>query len=90
MRDVVYSTQAKKDLKRYRNNPPFIHALYEVLSYLVEDKCLPERFKAHHLVGKYRGCLECHIGNDFLLVWIDGNRSEINIVRLGSHSEIFR
>jgi len=26
----------------------------------------------HMLKGDYQGCMECHVENDFLLVWIDG------------------
>ena len=39
------------------------------------------------LKGQYKGCMECHIGNDFLLIWIDGDI--IDLVRIGSHSELF-
>ena len=41
------------------------------------------------LQGKYKGCLECHIEGDFLLIWIDEERDIIELVRLGSHSELF-
>jgi len=37
-----------------------------------------------------KGCLECHINGDFLLIWYDKNRDVIELVRLGSHSELFR
>ena len=40
-------------------------------------------------IGNYKGCLECHIEGDFLLIWIDENTSIIEAVRLGSHSELF-
>ena len=44
----------------------------------------------HPLSGKYKGCLECHINGDFLLIWYDKNSDIIELVRLGSHSELFR
>ena len=31
--------------------------------------------------------MECHIGGDFLLIWIEDDI--ISLVRLGSHSELF-
>ena len=39
------------------------------------------------LSGDYKGCMECHVENDLLLIWIDGDI--INLVRIGSHSELF-
>lgn len=37
----------------------------------------------------YQGCMECHIQGDFLLIWIDPDTDIIELVRLGSHSELF-
>ena len=44
----------------------------------------------HPLSGKYKGCLKCHINGDFLLIWYDKNTNVIELVRLGSHSELFK
>ena len=33
--------------------------------------------------------MECHIENDTLLIWFDKNNNTIELVRLGSHSELF-
>ena len=41
------------------------------------------------LHGNYQGCMECHIQGDFLLIWIDPDTDIIELVRLGSHSELF-
>ena len=41
------------------------------------------------LTGDYNSCMECHIQGDFLLIWIDEDVAEIDLVRLGSHSELF-
>jgi mRNA interferase YafQ len=34
--------------------------------------------------------MECHIEGDFLLIWLDEYSDIIEILRLGSHSELFR
>ncbi|MDR3141751.1 MAG: type II toxin-antitoxin system YafQ family toxin, partial [Tannerellaceae bacterium] len=31
----------------------------------------------------------CHIEGDFLLIWLDENSDFIEILRIGSHSELF-
>lgn len=89
MRKLHYSTAAKKDLKRYRNNPRKMKALFETLQYLLNDVTLPANYLRHRLVGQYAGCWECHIENDFLLIWIDDDAKVIDIVRIGTHSELF-
>ena len=43
--------------------------------------------KKNMLKGEYKGCMECHIEGDFLLIWIDGEI--IDLLRIGSHSELF-
>ena len=34
--------------------------------------------------------MECHMENDFLLIWFDKETDTIKQVRLGSHSELFK
>lgn len=41
------------------------------------------------LTGNYAGYMECHIEGDFLLICFDLDTEEIDLVRLGSHSELF-
>lgn len=33
--------------------------------------------------------MECHIENDTLLIWYDKEQNVVELVRLGSHSELF-
>ena len=89
MKQVHYSTSAKKDLKRYRNNIRLMKALYEVMQMLIHDIPLPQHYRPHMLKGQYAGCMECHIGSDFLLIWIDEASDVIEVIRLGSHAEVF-
>lgn len=90
MKRIVYGTQARRDLKRYKNNPRKIQELFKVLCLIANDIPLPLSYRAHKLRGDYAGCMECHIEGDFLLVWIDEQEDCIEVVRIGSHSELFR
>lgn len=90
MKILHYSTQYKKDFKKYRNHPKKLEKLLEVLRLLENEEDLPAELKAHKLTGQYKDCLECHIESDFLLIWFDKNNNIIEILRLGSHSELFR
>lgn len=90
MYTLKITSQFKKDLKRIQNNPVKIKHLKEVLEFLEHDGALPERFKPHKLIGDYAGFMECHVENDLLLIWIDPEENIIKLVRLGTHSELFK
>lgn len=87
MKEVRYSTKAKKDLKRYRQDLSKMHELFNVLQILASGEELDAKYRPHMLSGKYNDCMECHVGNDFLLIWIDSDA--IYVERIGSHSELF-
>ena len=71
MKTIIPTTRFKKDLKSYRNDSALQNELYIVLDFLRQGKSLPAKYKAHKLTGNYNGCLECHVKNDILLIWID-------------------
>lgn len=89
MKRLKQSKQFKKDLKRIQNNPRKLFSLNVVIGLLRETGTVPREYHPHLLTGIYRGYMECHIGSDFLLIWIDEREDVIKLVRLGSHSELF-
>lgn len=89
MKELEMTTQFKKDLKKYANQKKKISALQSILSCLAEERPLPENCRPHLLSNNYKGCMECHVGGDFLLVWIDDSLNVVKLVRLGSHAELF-
>ena len=90
MKSFKTSTQFRKDLKRYRNNPSKLSALHEVLKLLKYEQPIPAKYKSHMLLGQYKGCMECHVQGDFLLIWMDEVNNIIELVRLGTHAELFK
>ena len=48
--------------------------------------------RPHKLTGNYKGHLECHILPNLLIIWLqyDEEQNEIYLVRVGSHSELFK
>lgn len=89
MKKVRKTTQFKKDFKRYKNNLERVKSLYEVVRMLANGETLPPKYNPHHLQGNYKNHLECHIEDDYLLIWYDKDADVIKLVRLGSHSELF-
>jgi mRNA interferase YafQ len=84
------TSQFKKDLKKIKNNPHKIQNLKQVLLNLEENGVVPSEYYPHKLTGNYSGYMECHVENDMLLIWIDADENIIKLVRLGSHSELFK
>ena len=87
---LKYTGQFKKDLKRYQNKPKKIESLMRILTLLKETGSVPDEYYPHMLKGDYFGFMECHVENDFLLIWIDEESNQIRLTRLGSHSELFK
>ena len=81
---------SRKIIRESKNNPNKVKDLQEILEMLKNEQPIPAEYKPHLLHGEYKGCLECHIQNDFLLIWIDDVNDIIELVRLGSHSELFK
>ena len=90
MKILHYTTQFKKDSKKYQKQPEKIKKLLNILWILKNDSVLPLELKAHKLAGQYKDCMKCHIEGDFLHIWFDNNSDIIRLLRLGSHSELFR
>lgn len=61
-----------------------------VVDTLAEGKPLPEKYKDHCLVGDYKGCRECHITPDWLLIYeISDKELILYLTRTGTHSDLF-
>ena len=89
MKNLKTSTQYRKDLKRFKNQPSKLSRLKVVLDMLRNEQPIPPEYNPHLLQGEYKGCMECHIQGDYLLIWFDEENDIIELVRLGSHSELF-
>ena len=90
MRKIFFTTQYKKDLKlALRRNLPE-EKLNEIIKMLAMDVVLPESNLDHPLKGQYKGCRECHIQPDWLLVYSKEDKVNLlSLVRTGTHSDLF-
>ncbi|MDE5554637.1 MAG: type II toxin-antitoxin system YafQ family toxin [Muribaculaceae bacterium] len=89
MKTLRFSSQYKKDVKKFRHQPKKMEKVLKILQMLRDEIPIPEIYKPHMLTGNYKGCMECHVEGDFLLIWIDETEDVIGVLRLGSHSELF-
>lgn len=57
---------------------------------LSNGKPLDEKYCDHALGGEWKGCRECHVLPDWLLIYkISGEELLLYLMRTGSHSDLF-
>ena len=88
---TVRTTQAfDKDVKRCKQEGRNMQLLKEVVYLLEEDGCVPEEYKPHVLHGNYAGLWECHIEEDWLLIWRQNDKQlTLLLTDTGSHKYLF-
>ena len=91
MRELLYTGKFKKDFKTAKQQPEFDEdELNKVVSDLLQDIPLDEKYHDHPLHGKYEGARECHIKPDWLLIYAkDRAGLKLIMMRTGSHSKLF-
>jgi len=89
MLEITYSSQFKKDFKKIRKlSLPDLKIIFEVISTLEKEASLDAKYKDHELIGNWSNFRECNIKPDLLLVY-KKNVSELQLARIGSHSDLF-
>jgi mRNA interferase YafQ len=87
---LKFSNRFKKDLKPYKHDQSFLVELKKVLDILAKGKNLPDKNLNHPLIGEFKGCFECHVKPDILLIYkIEQSELIILLLRIGSHSNLF-
>jgi len=90
MYEVIYTGQFRRSLKLCARRGLNIQDFTAVLDILQEKGELPEQYHPHKLQGKYKGCWECHINPDWLLIWKQNDRQlQLILVDTGTHSDLF-
>lgn len=80
----------KRDLKTLIKRGYDMRLLDEVVSKLAQGESLPEKNRDHALTGEFKGCRECHIRPDWLLVYqIADDELILYLTRTGTHSDLF-
>ena len=93
MRTIERSNAFKRDYRRIKASPRHRNLdewLTTILELLAEDEPLPPANRDHGLTGNWIGYRECHVRPDLLLIYDKPAPGVLRLVRLGSHSELFR
>ena len=88
---VKFTNQVKRDLKLAEKQGKDTERLFRVVERLANGETLEPKYRDHDLTGNYKGCRECHIAPDWLLVYeVVEDVLVLMLYRTGSHSELFR
>ena len=88
---IVRTTQEfDKDVKRCKLEGRDMQHLRDVVDLLSEDGVLPDEYSPNLLHEEYAGLWECHIEEDWLLVWRQNdNKLTLLLTNTGSHDDLF-
>ena len=90
MLTIRYESTFKRDYKLIRRCGYNTKLLEEVLELLVHQQPLPPKYRDHTLVGDCKGCRDCHITPDWLLIYqIRDSELCLILTRTGTHSDLF-
>jgi len=89
-REIVWTTQFKKDYKLAMKRNLDISLLDDIIRALSHGETLPQKNKDHDLSGDWAGHRECHVLPDWLLIYrIEDNVLVLTLSRTGTHSDLF-
>jgi mRNA interferase YafQ len=92
-RTIETTAQFRKDFKREQRIAQsrrfnLDRALSKIVDLLVEDRPLPAKFRDHPLTGDWNDYRDCHVRPDLVLIYRKAGRDRLQLVRIGSHSEL--
>jgi mRNA interferase YafQ len=91
MRTIRRTVRFKRDYRREakgRYRATLDRDLLAVVSLLAADAPLPETYRDHALSGDWKDHRDCHIRPDLVLIYRKPDADSLELVRLGSHSEL--
>ena len=91
MYSVKPTKQFKHDLKLVQKRGYDMQKITDVIKKLAAGEALPEVNRDHALSGNFKGCRECHIEPDWLLIYeVEDDNLILYLTRTGTHSDLFK
>ncbi len=87
--NIHYTSQFKRDYKKIKRQSKTIDKLKTVVEILVSGNRLDPEYRDHPLIGGWKGCRDCHIEADWILIY-KCKKDTLILERTGSHSELFK
>ena len=88
MRLLSPTTAYRRDVRRQARRGKDLDKLTAVIEELQETGELALAYRPHKLSGNWADVWECHIEPDWLLIY-DVTEEEVQLIRTGTHSDLF-
>lgn len=91
MRAIKQTGQFKRDFKREaksKHKKTLTDDFKTALSFLLSDADLPPKYFDHTMIGNWNDHRNCHIKPDLVLIYRLPDDQTLELVRMGSHSEL--
>jgi mRNA interferase YafQ len=91
MREIRQTSTFKRDLKRESKGQyrAFLaNQFVDIVRVLANDEPLAESFHDHALMGNWEDHRDCHLRPDLVLIYKKPDSATLQLIRLGSHSEL--
>jgi len=91
MRTIEQTSQFKRDYKREAkgsHRQTLANDLGDIITALANDLPLAKKYHDHALIGDWKDFRDCHVKPDLVLIYRKPDDAVLQLVRLGSHSEL--
>jgi mRNA interferase YafQ len=91
MRTIKQTAAFKRDLKREakgQHRVALASEFVKIVETLANDEPLAAQHRDHALAGEWKDHRDCHIKPDLVLIYRKPDDEVLQLVRLGSHSEL--
>ena len=88
---IRQTSRYKKSLKKILKRGKDINKITAVVQALAMGETLPPQYKDHALSGDLEGLRDCHIENDWILLYFYSTEGELilTLTDTGTHSDLF-
>jgi mRNA interferase YafQ len=91
MRTIEQTSQFRRDYKREAKGPyrqTLLSDFAVIIAALAHDQPLAKKHLDHALTGGWEDHRDCHIRPNLVLIYRKPDDAKLQLVRLGSHSEL--
>jgi mRNA interferase YafQ len=88
MRDILTTEKYKRDVRRLHKKHYDLSKLTDIVKTLQQHGTVPASHNPHKLHGKWSNYVECHIAQDWLLIY-KVNADTVSLYRTGTHDDLF-
>lgn len=91
MRTIKYTSTFKRDYRREKSGVlgrKLDDLLAKAIDLLANDRPMPPSYVDHQLKGEWKDFRDCHLRPDLLLIYRKPDAETLELIRLGSHSEL--